>query len=162
MEHQSCNAVGLHCIRHGLSGCDGTHDHSAECSNCNKFLRSAHALRLWLRNCHNDLCRAFENVLPDWCVRGTSLSDVASGSSIVVSSSCSLSLNGTTMRNGCTAEEVSDTMLEWVQCEDCSKWFTLPDGVTSDALPDVFVCSLRWWDCALQKIKTGYKDDWYN
>ncbi len=51
-------------------------------------------------------------------------------------------------------------MLEWVQCEDCSKWFTLPEGVTSDALPDVFVCSLRWWDCSLQEIKTGYKDDW--
>ncbi len=95
---------------------------SAECTNCNKFWRSAHALRLWLRNCPNDLCRAFESVLPDWCVRGTSLSDVPSGSSSVESSRSSLIFNGTTVPDGCRAdEEGSDPMLEWVQCEDCNK-----------------------------------------
>jgi hypothetical protein len=57
-------------------------------------------------------------------------------------------------------EEASETIVAWVQCEDCNKWFTLPQGITTDDLPDVFVCGLRWWDCSLQKIKTGYKDDW--
>ena len=95
-------------------------------------------------------------MLADWCARGSSLSDVLS----VDSSSSTCSLNGTSVLLGCTAEEGSDPIIEWVQYEDCTKWFTLPEGITSEQLPDVFVCSLRWWDCSLQKIRTGYKDDW--
>ncbi len=99
-------------------------------------------------------------------MRGSSISNVVSDSSCVVtnvdtvrSSPSSISINVDTVLNGDT-EEASDPMLEWVQCEDCTKWFTLPQGVTPDELPDVFVCGLSWWDCSLQKINTGYKDDW--
>ncbi len=155
LEHENCEGVWLHCIRHGLCGCNDAHDHSGESSNCNIVLRSAHALRLWLRNCHNDLRRTFEKCLPEWCVRGSSIPNVVS----------SISSVGPNVENVDTVlnednEEASEPMLAWEQCEDCNKWFTLPQGVTTDDLPDVFVCGLRWWDCSLQKVQTGYKDDW--
>jgi hypothetical protein len=58
LEHDGCHGVGLHCIQHGLFGCDDKLDHSKQCTDCYKFLRSGHDLRQWLRNRHNDLCRA--------------------------------------------------------------------------------------------------------
>jgi hypothetical protein len=66
LKHEGCNGVGLHCILQGVCGCDTKKDHSKQCADCNKLLRSAHDLRIWLRNRHNDICKAFENILPEW------------------------------------------------------------------------------------------------
>ena len=88
-------------------------------------------------------------------MRGSSIPNVVS----IISSAGHNVENLNTVLNA-ENEEASEPMLAWVQCEDCNKWFTLPQGVTTTDLPDVFVCGLRWWDCSLQKIKTGYKDDW--
>jgi hypothetical protein len=57
--------VGLHCILHGVYDCDTKEDHTKQCTDCNKLLRSAHGLRLWLQNRHNDLCQTFELLLPE-------------------------------------------------------------------------------------------------
>ena len=76
LTHEGCNGVGLHCVLQGVCGCDSQKDHSKQCPDCNKLVRSAHDLRLWLRKRHNELCLAFELVLPEWCARGSSLHDV--------------------------------------------------------------------------------------
>jgi hypothetical protein len=34
----------------------------------------------------------------------------------------------------------------YVQCEKCRKWFGLPQHISPEDLPDVFKCTLRWWD----------------
>ncbi len=156
LEHEGSSGVGLHCIQHGLCGCIDGANHIAQCPDCNKFLRSSQALRLWLRHRHNDMCRAFEHVLPEWCARGSSLRVVDTLRN--PQENCSVDTNAEeTLIIGHTVEG-SEPMVDWVQCEDCQKWFTLPPGVSGDDLPDVFECGLRWWDCSHHQNYKGDKE----
>jgi hypothetical protein len=113
LEHDGCHGVGLHCIQHGLFGCDDKLDHSKHCTDCYKFLRSAHDLRQWLRNRHNDLCRAFELILPEWRARGSSLRDVQIVNAPVSPSSTVDPV--ATLSNVVSVEECDIQ----VQCEQC-------------------------------------------
>jgi len=38
--------------------------------------------------------------------------------------------------------------LEWVQCEECSKWRKLAPHISADDLPDVWTCNLNTWNPA--------------
>ncbi len=119
------------CIQHGVCGCIDTADHSAQCQDCNNFLRSAQALRQWFRNRHNDMCRGFERVLPE-CIMLT-LCVLRFRTTLLPRMWKTLWPMGTQRRNG-------------LQCEDGKKWFTLPPGLSGDDFPDVFECGLQWWD----------------
>ena len=75
LEHSDCGGCGLHCIQHGLGGCDDSLHHGEECKECLKFLRCGHDLRLWLREWYVTLCRTFEKELKQWCPRVSSFCD---------------------------------------------------------------------------------------
>jgi hypothetical protein len=149
LTHERCNGVGLHCILQGVCGCDTTKDHNKQCPDCNKLLRSAHDLRLWLRKRHNELCQTFELVLPEWCARGSSLHDVERLTVPPPNRNVGLAAIGTPPdSNGGMAisTNVQDTV---VQCEKCRTWFILPPNISVEDLPEVFKCTLRWWDLPL-------------
>ncbi len=55
------------------------------------------------------------------------------------------------------AETNSEPDVE-VQCEKCRKWFSLPHQISPEDLPDVFKCTLRWWD--LPSHKKAYEGEW--
>ncbi len=38
------------------------------------------------------------------------------------------------------------SIVQWVQCDECSKWRSIPAYVDSDALPDQWFCEMNEWD----------------
>ena len=50
--------------------------------------------------------------------------------------------------------------VDWVQCDNCEKWWTLPSSVNADELPDVWHCRMQDWgktvvDCLALKEPRG-------
>ncbi|CAN0366287.1 unnamed protein product, partial [Hapterophycus canaliculatus] len=50
--------------------------------------------------------------------------------------------------------------LEWVQCDNCEQWWTLPSTLSASGLPDVWHCRMQNWgkpvvDCFLQRERPG-------
>ncbi len=43
-------------------------------------------------------------------------------------------------------EEVEQSELEWVQCDNCKKWRVLPDNVKAASLPDLWYCQMNVYD----------------
>jgi hypothetical protein len=70
--HDECDGIGLHCIKHGLGGCDGT-DHEGECPECLKFHRTGHETKVFLQKWSNNLAREFELRLPEWGIRESTI-----------------------------------------------------------------------------------------
>jgi hypothetical protein len=70
--HDECDGIGLHCIKHGLGGCDGA-DHEGECHECLKFRRTGHETKVFLQKWSNNLAREFELRLPEWGIRESTI-----------------------------------------------------------------------------------------
>ncbi len=34
LQHEDCNGIGIHCIQHGLGGCNDKCDHGEQCPDC--------------------------------------------------------------------------------------------------------------------------------
>ncbi len=160
VEHEGCQCVSLQCVLQGLYGCDTMKDHSKQCRDCNKLLRSAHDLRLWMRNAimicakpSSFCCQSGAQVNLHF-IRGVEgvetgpepVSFVGTGVEVVESMDADVALQ---------CEEDIDVA---VQCEQCHKWFTLPPEICPEDLPEVFKCTLRWWDFCTDK--SYGKNDW--
>ena len=49
------------------------------------------------------------------------------------------------------AKKAGTLQAQWVQCDKCSKWRSIPGSVDMDSLPEKWFCSLNQWDALRDK-----------
>jgi hypothetical protein len=55
--------------------------------------------------------------------------------------------------------ESTPEILEWVQCDACDKWRTLPDGMSAAQLPDPWTCGMNTWNARSASCDAPEDDD---